>query len=405
LPASLAPPHASQDLRASSERVSKSQPGRKPFFAAAVAALMAFAGLNLTLWKVTAPETAVKGKATDSTADLWSGAGSIDLTVNGFKQLKAPPAIVLLGSSLIMHPFYAMDAETNRNIGDIFHHHQSLTLERILSEQGLGQQHVYNLAVFGAMISDGFIYVNDYLQGEHCPKILIFGVAPRDFSDSNLAAPTATFTFKKLVGLENFARYANLYMPGWLDRADFVAEHLCYFYGKRWRLQHEVEKGITRVAKTFGITGSEPQASFPGAVSANAGFMSGRTAEERFALSTNEYRKRYRGIDNKDLSLQIGFLEKTLATCKDRGIKVLLVNMPLSDVNRALLPEGFYSHFCKTVGLEAAKYPNVKFFDLGESAEFLHSDYWDTAHLNQFGGRKLLNHLLPEICQSLKGSM
>ena len=340
----------------------------------------------------------VTGSANDSTRDLWSGTGSIALAVNGLAQLKQRPTVVLLGSSLMMHPFWTMDLQINPHIPDFFHYHGSIALERKLAEAGAPGQRVYSLAVFGEMISDGYIYVNDFLKGDKKPDVLVFGIAPRDFSDSDLPSPTATFTFKRLIGLDNFARYADLYIPKWQDKADFVATHACFFYGKRWHLQHEVERAIGRMYNVLKLP-KESDALAAGAADASkntAGFMLSGSTDERWSSSAMEYRRRYHDIATKDLSIQEGFLSRLLEVCSERHIKVVLVNMPLSAKNRTLLPADFYSRFRAKIGSIAAR-PGVKFVDLGDSADFTDVDFWDTAHLDHFGGHKLLDHIAKDI--------
>ena len=369
---------------------------RAVWASSALAALLLFVGVNCFLWMRFGDDSQVKGSAKDSNRDLWSGAGSIDITVDGFKALKAKPTVVLLGSSLIMHPFWAMDAELG-DVGDIFHHHESYRLARDLQQGGVDITSVYSLAVFGEMISDAYIYVNDFLKGDKTPKLVVFGIAPRDFSDADLPAPTASFTFKRLVGLKNIGRYASEYMPGWQEREEFVASHTCYLYGKRWRLSHETTKSVAKGFAKFGIASDTAE------VAPAAGFMLGGTRDERFKISTKEYTRRYQGIGEKDLSLQLGFLNKILETCKNRGIKLVMVNMPLTEVNRALLPAGFYDRYRDQVSQLASNYSdNTKFVDLGTSPAFKDHDYWDTAHLNHLGGHKLLNAIEPVIFQSLR---
>ncbi|HEY9678210.1 MAG TPA: hypothetical protein V6C76_09385 [Drouetiella sp.] len=379
----------------------KSYGKKKGLQTAACWAVGLFLAVNGVLMATNPDNKPAKGSANDSVRDLWSGTGSIDLAVNGLAELKQRPTVMLLGSSLIMHPFWAMDAEKNPHQPDIFHYHGSLALQDALSKDGAPNQRVYSLAIFGEMISDAYIYVNDFMKGDKKPDVLMFGIAPRDFHDSDLPAPMATFTFKRLVGMNNFPRYADLFLPGWNDKADFVASHSCFFYGKRWRLQHEVQRVVDKFYDTFGIPRDNPQTTATADPSKNtAGFMLNGSAEERWSNSTKEYRRRYHGIGDKDLSIQEGFLNKVLTVCAERHIKVVLVNMPLSQKNRDLLPPDFYKAFRAKVG-EIANRPNVKFVDLGDSPEFTEDDFWDTAHLNHLGGHKLVNHIAPAISEEL----
>lgn len=343
-----------------------------------------FAVINFVLWKVAGEEKA-------ASKDLWNGTGSIDLALDGLAALKQKPTVVLLGSSLMMYPFWAMDKQADKNIPDIFHHHFSHEFENKLAQAGMKNPTVYSLAIFGQMSSDAYIYVNDYLKGNKAPEFLVFGIAPRDFSDYDLPSPTATYTFKRLVGLANFDRYANLYLPNWQDRLEFYINHTCFFYARRWRLQKDVDKILEKVYSACGLS---EQTSDNKSSDNTAGFMLSGSTEQRWNNSLNEYRRRYKNIADRDLSIQIGFLNRLLTVCQERHIKVILMNMPLTDVNRAILPQGFYDGYRTQVG-DIARAHNAQFIDMGASPDFNHDDFWDTTHLNHLGGHKLLEKLLP----------
>jgi hypothetical protein len=101
--------------------------------------------------------------------------------------------------------------------------------------------------------------------------------------------------------------------------------------------------------------------------------------------------------------LQMGFLQKLLARCQERGIKVVLVNMPLTDINRDLLPPGFYNDVFRPRVREIAKETGqAEFIDLGDAREFNYVDYWDTSHLNNLGGHKLLRYIVPAVKELIK---
>lgn len=388
------------DLQSLEKSLTSATAKKRFFVPAAIVAFIIFAVINVGCFLRFGSDDTVKGSAGDSNRDLWSGAGSIDITTRGFQQLRQTPQVVLLGSSLIMHPFWSMDAELG-SFGDIFHHHQSYTLAHDLGLAGVANPCVYSLAVFGEMISDAYIYVNEYLKGDKKPQVIVFGIAPRDFSDDDLPSPTASFTFKRLIGLKNFARYADAYMPGWAERSEFIANQACFLYSKRWRVQHEVARAIEKGFQKSGIVSDATGDNGNMRANDHAGFMLGGTREERFVISTKEYARRYRNIGEKDLSLQKDFLERILATCQERGIKVLLVNMPLTVTNRGLLPPGFYDSYRAAVARIAGRHEQTQLIDLGDSSVFKDVDYWDTAHLNNKGGHKLLTCIEPAIRQML----
>ena len=160
------------------KNLNEKAPSSRKTVAAWVAAFALFVIANFTLFAIFGPT-----KRYDD--DLWNGTGSIDLALKDFQALKEKPDIVLLGSSLIMYPFWSMDFVNHKDIGDLFHHHRSLTLEENLTKNGV-RPTVFSWAIFGQMASDSYIYANEFLKGEKKPKLLIWGVAPRDFNDAEL---------------------------------------------------------------------------------------------------------------------------------------------------------------------------------------------------------------------------
>jgi hypothetical protein len=80
-----------------------------------------------------------------------------------------------------------------------------------------------------------------------------------------------------------------------------------------------------------------------------------------------------------------------------------VVNMPLTPVNRALMPVGFYDRYREQVSSLVKQYgTNTKLIDLGQSPIFKDHDYWDTAHLNNLGGHKLLGQIESPVIDSLR---
>lgn len=351
-------------------------------------AVLIFSSINLFFWNVD------KDK---QSSDVLTGTGSVDLVSNDFKRLDHAPGVVLIGSSLVMYPFWTMDRDRyGSEIPDIFHHHQSLVLSKTLEQLGWKNCDVYNMAVFGEMVSDAYIYVDEFLKGDKKPEFVIYGIAPRDFHDADLPSPMSTNTFKRLVGLQHAGRYAGLYLPGFQDKVEFLASHVCFFYSKRWRLQHEFDKAVNKAYKAVGFVAADAPSEAHNNGPAQAGFMLYGDKDERWKSSVSEYTRRYKNIgDSDDLDVQTGFLTRLMDVCNERKIKVIVINMPLSRDNRELLPPGFYDQFRAKVAKMTSR-PGVRFIDLASNAEdFGRGDYWDTCHLEHGGGYKLLKRLIP----------
>ncbi len=66
--------------------------------------------------------------------------------------------------------------------------------------------------------------------------------------------------------------------------------------------------------------------------------------------------------------------------------------MPLTAVNRALLPPVFWSNYQSELQEACAK-TGAYYLDLSADSNFNQTDFVDTVHLNASGGRKLVERL------------
>ncbi|MBS2010208.1 MAG: hypothetical protein JST01_24375 [Cyanobacteria bacterium SZAS TMP-1] len=391
-------------------------------------AVALFAAANLALSGALVPKKAGDEEKNARGGDFWTNPALIDLAVAKFKEANQNPAehprVVLLGSSLVMFPFWAMDAGINPKIADIAHYHQSMALSSSLNPGGPPVP-VFNLASAGQMSSDSYLYVSEFLDGASKPDVVFLGVAPRDFGDANLTSPMATVSFKRIVNLQNLAKYRATFLPHFNEQAEFIANEICYFYGRRWRMQRESDRLIEKldnvIASKCGVaSGAMASAAAPaasaGGVQAPVARMAAPASEpgaditnrltgaayERWVSSLKEYRSRYKGIGDRDISVQMNCLERTLKLCQERGIKVVLVNLPLTRANLELMPDKFYARFGGELAAIAGKHKDaVTYFDLSMDKQFTDYDFWDTVHMNQLGGAKLLRAIVPALQKDL----
>jgi hypothetical protein len=351
---------------------------------AAIVSALLFATINIGLLVRFGDE-----RASARLSDRNCGIG---LAVDGFKALPHSPRVVFLGSSLIMFPIWALDKLNDMSLGDIFHHRQSQALSAMIGRPDDKEKPiVYNLGIYGQMVSDAYIYANELLKADKTPEYLVYAIAPRDFHDFDLPAPMASNTFKCLVGLDNFYDYAALYLPSFQDKADWTLGRACYFYGHRWRLQRDVLRSIDRAYTRMGLPAAEAAIGEP-----QGGFSLAGNEDERWQNSIHEYQRRYKDIGGQDYELQFSFLERLLTLCHQRGIKPILLNMPLTLQNRSLLGAQFYEDYRRRAGAVATKY-GAEFIDVGTSAQFKKEDFCDSVHLNQLGGRKLLEKVAERV--------
>src|SRR5262249_47757823 len=79
--------------------------------------------------------------------------------------------------------------------------------------------------------------------------------------------------------------------------------------------------------------------------------------------TAENYRCRYVPVNPEQNGQQFAYFERLLKLCHQRGIKLVVVNMPLSRSNLTLVPDGFYAYY-KTRVTQACQTNDVEFVDM-----------------------------------------
>jgi hypothetical protein len=116
----------------------------------------------------------------------------------------------------------------------------------------------------------------------------------------------------------------------------------------------------------------------------------------QFEDNSKEYTARYNPFKAKLFDMQLGYLDKFLALAKQLGIKVLLVNMPLTQDNLSLIPAGKYQLYLDSVR-KAATANGAAFIDYNDGQTFTHEYFNDMVHLNGYGSRRFFQMVGGEI--------
>ena len=86
---------------------------------------------------------------------------------------------------------------------------------------------------------------------------------------------------------------------------------------------------------------------------------------------------------------QADYLRSMLATCRDAGVPVLLVEIPVADILRAHYPPNVYDDFYAVMA-EIAGETGVRFIPVSElGLTFTDEDFLEQSHLNVRGGHRL----------------
>lgn len=326
------------------------------------------------------------------------------------------PDAVLFGSSLMMIPTACRDADYLNVTIDPVAHPYSQYLQAKIAEKTGRQLKCFNFALPGGMISDHYMIVSSLFSNERKPKLAIFGLSLRDFIDSGVECAASTPAY------HYFSRYKTeseidallpLSMPSIFNRGQYLADRYIYLLGKRLQIQVMAEEAIrTAVIKAIDSTDrggqSKPslepstQVSTKPDSNPDAALSGTEVTEGMVALQPNafypwqdnsrEYKKRFKSANQSMFKVQTEYFKRMIAQLRSEGVEVLIVNMPLTPANMALMPKGSYEQYMNLMQ-QAAREPGCTLLNLNDGKTFVASNFKDPVHMNGSGGKILIDKI------------
>ncbi len=319
-----------------------------------------------------------------------------------YTELKKAPDVVLLGSSMLMHPIARVDADLLNQDLNYVQHHRSNYIEQALTKAGFKTDVCYNFALPGGMISDNYMVMRALMTQKQKPKVVVVTVSMRDFMDNQVKCVGATQAFKFLSRYTPIDDLVEISMPQIWQRFDFLAKKDIYLWGKKLDLQVVLsEKTKNALAPTFAshfsksrLAEADPAKNLPINLRSEVEYFPVR-AHEPVTWNDNraEYSRRYRTANEKLFDVEEWFMRKMCDMAHERNIEIMLVNVPLTPDNHALMPAGSYENYRARLTKLAKQY-DLPLVDLDGKTEFVKTDYYDTAHMNGTGGKKMVDAMV-----------
>ncbi|MBI4534389.1 MAG: DUF1574 family protein [Candidatus Melainabacteria bacterium] len=325
-----------------------------------------------------------------------------------YREQKSPPKIVVLGSSLVMHPVSRLDADVLNKDLDYVHHHRSVYMEQVLSQRlGLGGAPCFNFSLPGAMVSDDYIVARALVSLKRQPQVIILALSLRDFIDNGVRCAGGTPAFRYLKRFTSIDDIVALAMPQIWQRFDYFFGKTVYLWGKKLDIQVVLAQALKeRLGPVAQHVCSESLLNTLDLSKNMPSNLRSEVEEGMFIVKTHqpysyednskEYRKRYRTANEQLFAVQSMFLDKLLLLCKNCGIEVVIVNMPLTAANMTLMPKGSYDKYIAYLEQAAARW-QCPLVDLNHGAQFVTEDFYDTSHMNARGGKKFVDALVRKI--------
>lgn len=312
------------------------------------------------------------------------------------------PQIDFIGSSLVLAPLGQVDSDWQKKKIDAPRHHRSLYFENSWKKLTGENIKTFNFAIPGEMPSDAYLISKFLLKGEKKPDVLVYGVGPRDFLDNLLPSPSATDPYLWLSRFGDVNDHIALINPDWQQRMNYEMGRLIFPYGQKIDLVTTFSRAaVAFLDKVVPPTnGGAPIAirrrilpdykSFEVAKD-ECLFIPAVPGEQKpFTDNIDEYRKRYKKLKWETYLTQMQFMVDTLNIAKERGIKVVIVSMPITEINRSLLSDLSWQTYKKSIKV-VAQAKGATYIDIEGSGKFSTKDFGDTVHLHGGGGAKLLD--------------
>lgn len=310
----------------------------------------------------------------------------------GYVEQNKAPDVVLFGSSQMGSAIACADAQLSQNLVDTATHKELWSLETELTRRLGGKTvKVFNAAIPGCMISDVDLMSKVLFRDTGMkPKVVVVGIAPRDFLDNTLPSPSGTEPW------HFFSQFVPVYE--WPSQAfpDFFAN-------LDWQINQHTMRELAPLAQAvLGTTNIDEQQAIEGkkndtplaAVLGTLGevkagqWLVPANIPPMWKDNTAEYKNRFRDSRHPIYKTEYKFFKAFLARMKQEGVQVIAVGMPSLPINRALLPDKFWAKFQSDMATACAE-NNAVYLPLYSDAEFEMADYLDTVHLDATGGQKL----------------
>lgn len=319
-----------------------------------------------------------------------------------FFESKERSDLLVLGSSMPMEAIARCDARFSKNLNEkslneIRMYTGARYLEHLVKQKTGQPIKAFNLTCVACMASDAELILRRAIESGRVPQSVIFGIGPRDFIDNVAPAigksPVCELLSSRITLPEIIASFKDA-----RETIDLLLTHCVYMY----RVRGDYRAALTGFAcEAF----ARPADLFEAAQAKNVRALEEATkqATEVSNVSTQapkftdlpEWKRRYSPANFKRYKSEKACFSNMLALCKDKGIKLIVVNMPITEENRELIPLDIYKLYQDEICSLPARYGG-QFIDLDGSKAFKPSDFYDSSHMNAMGGKKAQEMIVSE---------
>ncbi|MCC7529076.1 MAG: hypothetical protein IT342_11165 [Candidatus Melainabacteria bacterium] len=383
----------------------------KGSFGVVVTALCLF--IAVEAWLAFAHPLARLPVATMEQGELFN---SINCIKNEVRESNHEPYMVLLGSSLMVAPVVQAESQFRKHpIKRFFERRATVCEDRLNSLIVPSDKQavmVFNGAVGGGMASDDFFVARELLQSKDSPAAIVCGVAPRDFQDNLVPGTYSTSAFQVLANCSDLGQL-------WSDKNLTADKKFDVAFGRvssLWRNRAEVKSYFGLLSKKliekvcpfivfdkYGPTlalAAQKAGVFPEEVKGTPMAYPGFAIDHYDSPKTcQQYMRSYNPIDKRMIDEQFAYFDRMLELAGQRGVEVLVVNMPLSQSNKELMPPGFYACYLTRLK-DACARRHIHLADYNSAEWDANNNFIDTVHIRPEKSSAFVESLMKFVADS-----
>lgn len=278
----------------------------------------------------------------------------------------------------------------------------------------------FNWAISGQHPSDAYYVTKTLLGGARKPKLVIYGLAPRDLMNNSLPTPASTETVRLFSRNWNVFTLPAATFVDVTDRATFSLNRILFQRDRRDCFVNMAKECLnnllcaanpdsaaSKASESSRATGNQsaparggaparslpapeakalPSCKSPGletnGMKVPAGFVPTKEWTEK--VQHVIYYVAYRPFNEEKYRGQLSFLDAIVEHCSRQEIALVLLKMPLREKDIAIMPDGLLERYNRDVDLVAKKY-GACVVDMNREHKFDDGDFADLVHLSPAG--------------------
>lgn len=335
----------------------------------------------------------------------------------GYKELPYTPDVVMFGSSLLTRVVNQGDATYLKSPINAIKHNRSRQFEdEVQARTGVPiKTFAFNLS--GMHASDAAVMAHALLR-DKTPSTIIYTIAPRDFLDNLLEAPYTTEQFELMSHNSDLGELAPRARITTGDRLNFWITDNCNNLSTLSKCKSELATSFERmyrkcIVPTLDANMHGKKVIPPTAIGIKSSSFDYSenlpvAPEDLNNIEKNDnlqcYRFCYQPFRPRIYNTQLYYLDYFLRFAQERGINVILVNMPLREDNLTAMMPNYYELYKSDVAKHAAKY-HATVVDLFDSKTFKDNDFIDTVHLTGHASIKLVSKLAEAVAPDVASTV